>query len=127
MDTFATVINCMDGRTQKAVQEYITNVQSVKYVDVITEAGPCKIISDNINQVIIENIKNRVDISINIHKSKYIAIVGHHDCAGVPEDDGAQKKLIINAAKNISDWYPNVYVEAIWFDHQFKIEVIKSF
>ena len=31
--TFATTINCMDGRIQRCVNDYITKTQDVKYVD----------------------------------------------------------------------------------------------
>ncbi|XMB72962.1 hypothetical protein RJI07_03385 [Mycoplasmatota bacterium WC30] len=124
MSTFATMVNCMDGRTQIVIQEYIINTQNVKYVDTITEAGTCKIINDNHNISIINNIKSRLDISVRVHESTYIAIAGHHDCAGVTEPDDIQKKYIINSARIISEWYPNIKVEGIWVNEQFEVEVI---
>lgn len=124
MSEFATVINCMDGRTQEIVQKYIVKTQQVKYVDTITEAGPCKIINDNLEDCIISNIKKRLDISIQVHGSKYIAIVGHHDCAGVAESDDFQKKYIINSVKLISSWYPKAIIEGIWINDNFELEVI---
>jgi carbonic anhydrase len=121
MSNFATVVNCMDGRIQEAVNKYIIERRSVKYVDTITEAGPCKIITDNIKRTIIDNIKFRLDISISKHNSNYIAVVGHHDCAAVEECDSNQKKYIINSAKIISEWYPNIPVEAFWVNEQFEV------
>ena len=44
---FATAITCMDGRIQIPVIEYIKSNYGVDYVDVITEPGPNKILSDN--------------------------------------------------------------------------------
>ena len=42
--TFATAINCMDGRIQMSVNEFIRKEYGVNYVDTITLAGPCKVL-----------------------------------------------------------------------------------
>ncbi len=83
-NTFATAINCMDGRVQNAVKNYLKQNYQVDWVDQITEPGPIKILAENTELAIIENIKKRVDVSVNHHGSKVIAIVGHYDCAGNP-------------------------------------------
>ncbi len=38
--SFCTAINCMDGRTQLPVIEFLKNKLSVEYVDTVTEPGP---------------------------------------------------------------------------------------
>lgn len=89
---FACAINCMDGRVQDAVKDYMKKKYGVDYVDMVTEPGPIKILSENTNLAIIENIKKRVDVSVNHHGSKAIAIVGHFDCAGNPV--GKEEQII---------------------------------
>lgn len=121
---FATVINCMDGRVQLKVNEYVANTYHTPYVDTITLAGPSKVISENQKQTILENLKFRLDISIHNHKSEYIAIVGHADCAGVPESDDVQIQYILDSAKKIQEWYPTVRVEALWLNSDFELENI---
>ena len=74
---FACVINCMDGRVQDAVKDYMKKSYGVDYVDTLTEPGPNKILADNSDLAIIENIKKRVEISVGHHGSKVVAIVGH--------------------------------------------------
>lgn len=81
---FACAINCMDGRVQDAVKNYMQKNYNADWVDQITEPGPIKILAENTEKQIIENIKKRVDISVNHHGSKIVAIVGHEDCAGNP-------------------------------------------
>jgi len=44
---FCTVINCIDGRIQLPVIEYLKIRFNVEYVDTITEAGPNLILSEN--------------------------------------------------------------------------------
>src|SRR5260221_1908910 len=89
-NTFACVINCMDGRCQNPVKNYLQENYGVDYVDMVTEPGPNKILADNSDNLIIENIKKRVAISVNHHGSKVVAIVGHFGCAGNPTEKEAQ-------------------------------------
>jgi len=74
----------MDGRVQDAVKDYIKKNYQVDWVDQVTEPGPIKILAENTSPAIIENIKKRVDVSVNHHGSNVVAIVGHYDCAGNP-------------------------------------------
>ena len=43
--SFYTAINCMDGRIQESVTNYIKKKYNVLFVDMITSAGPVKILS----------------------------------------------------------------------------------
>ena len=74
----------MDGRTQLPIIAYLRAKCKVDCVDVVTEAGPVKILADCEDRVLVDSIKRRVEISIGKHRSKYIAVVGHFDCAGNP-------------------------------------------
>ena len=42
---FATAINCIDGRTQRPVSEWIRIQFAIDYVDTITHPGPEKALS----------------------------------------------------------------------------------
>ena len=50
----------------------------------ITEAGINKVLAEEKDTSQIHSIINRVKISVDIHKSNSITIVGHHDCARNP-------------------------------------------
>jgi len=56
--TFITTVNCMDGRVQIPVNKY-----NADYVDTITEAGPNKILAENINEILVNSIKDRLNCS----------------------------------------------------------------
>ena len=124
-NTFATAINCMDGRVQKCVHDYVSNKSDAEFVDAITLAGPSKVISEDKLKGVIADLKYRLDISINIHGSSYCVVAGHHDCAGVVEDDETHKEYIKQACMQVLTWYPNVMIEAIWVNDKFEVEVIK--
>ena len=80
---FATAISCIDGRVQKPVTEWMRTHFNVDYVDMITEPGPDKALTQGPVEVV-ESIRRKVLVSITAHYSSVIAVVGHHDCAGNP-------------------------------------------
>src|SRR3989338_7404519 len=80
-EKFATVINCIDGRVQDPVKDWIIESFGVEFVDVITEPGDDKVLSSGSKEKI-EEIKQKVEVSIQSHNSKIIVVVGHFDCAG---------------------------------------------
>lgn len=115
---FATAINCMDGRTQLPVNEWMKKEYKVDYVDTITEPGPNKILAENKDA---ESIRRRVLISVNRHGSKHIAIVGHYDCAGNPVEKNAQLNHIAQAIKTVESWDLNAKVTGLWVDENWKV------
>jgi len=122
---FATAINCMDGRVQKPVAEYMQKSFSVDYVDMITEPGPNKILSEGNDVNIVESLKKRVKISVEKHGSQVIAVVAHYDCAGNPENENVQKEHLRRAVKVIISWgFPVKKIIALWLDENFKPSII---
>lgn len=118
---FATAINCMDGRVQLPVFEYMKTRYGVDYVDMVTEPGPNKILTENGDKATIESIKRRVKISVERHNSKQIAIVGHHDCAGNPTDKKTQTKYILSAVKTVRSWGFDVQITGLWVDENWRV------
>ena len=49
--TFFTVINCIDGRIQLPVIQYLQQKYNVEFIDSITEVGPNLILADNIDSL----------------------------------------------------------------------------
>jgi len=100
---FACAINCMDGRVQDAVKDYMKKNYGVDYVDMITEPGPNKILcnSEGCDMAVIEDIKKRVEISVHHHGSKVVAIVGHDGCAGNPATKEEQIKHLQKAKEAV--------------------------
>ena len=111
---FACVINCMDGRIQSSVIDYMRNEYKTLYVDTITVAGPSKILSEYKKDKLIKNIKFRTQISVEKHGSDIIAVVGHFDCAMIVMSDEDQKNHVEQAVKNVKKWHPEANVIGLW-------------
>jgi carbonic anhydrase len=117
---FACAINCMDGRVQDAVKDYIKENYGVDYVDMVTEPGPNKILADNSDLAIIENIKKRVEVSVGHHGSKVVAIVGHFGCAGNPTEKEEQIEHLKKAQKTVEEFGFPVEIILLWVDGDWK-------
>lgn len=117
---FGTVLNCMDGRVQVPVIEFIKKNYKVDYVDTITAPGINKILAEK-NNKIIEHIKNCVEISVRIHNSKIIAIAGHYGCAGNPADKETQTKHTLEAIEVLKAGGIDVKIIGLWVDENFKV------
>lgn len=123
---FVTSINCMDGRTQEPIINYLKAEYGADYVDMITEAGPNKILAENTDANIITSIKARVEVSTDKHNSKVIAIVGHYDCGGNPADDDTQIEQIKIAMDNVRSWNQNVEVIGLWVDKTWSVHRVNE-
>ena len=118
---FATAINCMDGRTQIPVNEWLKKEFGADYIDTITEAGPNKILAEGKESSTLVSIKKRLDISVNKHSSNNIAVVGHYDCAGNPVEKSIQLEHIKLAIKTIESWKFNAQVIGLWVDDNWDV------
>ncbi len=120
--TFATAITCMDGRVQEPVISWLKEHAGVDYVDMITEAGPKKVLLQNPSAM--ESIKQKVGISVNVHQSKLLAIISHYDCAGNPlskEEHLVQKQECIDM---VSKWGFPVRIIGLWVDENWTVEKV---
>ncbi len=120
---FCTAINCMDGRVQQPVIDYLRRRFRVEYIDLITEAGPNLILSKQEDKTAIESILVRVKISVEKHKSVGIAVIGHHDCAGNPAPREEQIQHLHNAVQFLSQQY-EIPVIALWVDEKWQVNEI---
>lgn len=122
--SFCTAINCMDGRTQLPVNEYLRQRLGVDYVDTITEPGPVRILADEPQSESAESILKRVDISVHKHGSRCIAMVAHHDCAGNRADEKAQRDQSQRAIQFLRGRYPSIQFLSLWVDSTWSVSQI---
>lgn len=113
---YCTVINCMDGRVQLPVINYLIKRCGVEYVDSITDPGPVKILAGQSDKAHLDSIFDRVAISTEKHGSRNIAVCAHADCAGNPVDDDTQKQQLTTASRLLIDKFPNCNIQTLWVD-----------
>jgi len=118
MEKFACAINCMDGRVQDAVKNYMKENYRVDYVDMITEPGPNKILCEgkDCDKWVIDDIKKRIDISVNHHGSKVIAVAGHFGCAGNPAEKEEQIEQLKKCKEKVESFGFPAEVILLWVE-----------
>lgn len=121
---FCTVVNCMDGRVQIPVINYLKNRFDAKYVDSITEPGPNYLLAEQRDFSLLHSIEQRLKISVQKHNSGAIAIVGHHDCAGNPTPEDIQLGHIAKAKEWLKQKYPKTEVIGLWVNENWEVAEI---
>ena len=118
--SFGTVINCIDGRVQIPVLNYLQANFEPEYFDACNEAGPLKIITKHKGSCRLLALKDQLKVSLNKHGSKLLAVVGHHDCSGNPVSREEKEGQIVEAldylrrAYGKDKLYVGLYVDERW-------------
>lgn len=123
---FCTAINCMDGRTQQPVADFLRHRFHARFVDTITEPGPNRILAERRSDEQVGSILGRVEVSVTRHGSRGIAVVGHHDCAGNPTDEPTQKNHLREAAAFLADRFPDAEVIGLWVDASWQVHELPA-
>lgn len=120
---FGTALNCIDGRTQIPVIKWLKENFDVDYVDLITEPGMDKVLSQG-RWVETERVREKVVVSITAHNSNVVAVVGHYDCAANPVSDCEHFRDIVESIHVIRSWGLPVRVIGLWVDKFWRVHVI---
>lgn len=124
--TFGTVINCMDGRVQVPVIDWLKKNYDLDYIDTVTEPGPELVLAENSDNFTIQSIKRKVDISISRHNSNLVAVAGHMDCAGNPADCRTKLDQITKAVRTVRSWKFGVRVIGLFVDEDWEVRQIET-
>ena len=122
MQTRATCLNCMNGRVQLPVLQWIKKHYKIDFVDVITEAGMDGVLS---NQKYIGEILRSINVSVKINKSTRIFIVGHYDCRGNPVEKYVHQNQIKESVSRLKKYWPSFEVTGLWVNQKWQVEVVK--
>jgi hypothetical protein len=122
---FGTAINCMDGRVQEPIINWMKVRYGVDYVDMITEPGPIKYISEH-DPAMLESIRKRVMISVEKHHSIVLAVAGHHDCAGDPVSASEQAEQIKQSLNVLRTWNLGVKLIGLYVSDTWLVNIVQE-
>lgn len=94
---FGTLINCSDGRVQYPVMDYLKKSYDIEFFDAANEAGPLLTLTKKTDKCRLISLKEQIRTSLEEHNSRFIALVGHHDCTDNPGDRAFQEKQMDEA------------------------------
>jgi len=119
---FTTCLNCIDGRVQLPVIQWIKENYDIDYVDMITEVGMDGILAAENSDI--ERILRTIDVSLKRSKTNTVFVVGHYDCLGNPVDEKTHKKQICTAAQKLKYLKPFCQIIGLWISDKWLVERI---
>jgi len=122
---FATAVNCMDGRVQDPVTDWLKDLCCVEYVDMITEPGPARLLVEG-DTATADSIRRRVEVSVRAHGSSVVAVVAHDDCAGNPVSPAEQQTQLLRAVERVAGWDLGVSVLGLWVDESWEVQQLAA-
>lgn len=124
--SFCTVVNCIDGRVQLPVIEYLRRRLGVPYVDSVTEPGPVLSMTEDPNGDVVESIMRRVAVSMERHGSTVVSVVAHGDCGANPTDDETQRGQLLASVDLLAERFPEVTVMGLWVDDAWRVREVTN-
>lgn len=121
--TFGTAINCIDGRAQGPVTEWVKTVASVDYVDTVTAPGVDNVLAQEQSDQLAA-LRQSVAISVNAHNSRMIVVAGHFGCAAFDADREQHVTAIRKAVQVVQSWGLNVHVVGLWVNDHWQVEQV---
>ncbi len=122
--SFATVVNCSDGRVQIPVLNHLLDRFGVSYIDVVTANGPDGILAAQEDLTAVASILEALNESVRRHGSQGIGIVGHYDCAGNPVDRQVHEEHIRRSVEFLSQNFPQLEIVGLWLASQWRVDEI---
>lgn len=122
-DKFGCVVNCIDGRVQLPVAEWIKFHAAVQYVDVITEPGADGVIASGQTEGV-KSIYSRLSTAIRAHNPGIVAVTGHFDCIANPTSPAEHVEHIKRSTEVISSWVTGVRITGLYVNEYGTIDVV---
>ena len=125
MDRFGTAVNCIDGRAQTPVNDWMRLHCNVSYVDMITTPGAEAVLSNG-HKERAESIERKVRLSIGVHFSEIVAVVGHFDCAANGCEREERLEMILDAVETVRSWGLGVRIIGLYVNELWSVEVVSD-
>lgn len=115
-------LNCIDGRFQLPVIQWIMGNYGADYVDMITEPGMDGLLADRRNAI--EGIIRNINISIEKNNASSIFVIGHDDCNGNPASEEVHKGHIRSGVARLKKDFSHIPVIGLWMKEDGKGEAL---
>ena len=121
--TFCASIHCMDGRIHEPIISYIKDNHNVKFIDFIVEAGINGILADLSDEIMINSIVKRVQLSIDVHNVTKVFVSGHYDCLANPVGKDTHIAQVNKAISFLRNIYPQIEFIGLWIDENWQADI----
>lgn len=122
-NAFATAITCIDGRVQQPVTDWMKLHVNVHHVDLVTEPGPDKVISER-TQPILDEVVRKVSFSIRHHASAVVALAGHYDCAANAATREKHVEQILESMRVLFSYNLETRLLGLYLNEESSVELV---
>ena len=109
------VLNCIDGRAQRPLLDWVRARYDVDYADVVTEPGIDALLALG-RPAARDAVLDKVCVSRLAHLSCYLVVAGHHDCAANPVPRSVHEEHIRTAVHRLRSALPRFEVAGVYLD-----------
>jgi hypothetical protein len=125
-ELFCTAVNCIDGRAQLPVIDFLKARFGVQHVDVLSECGPAQLLALRRDRHAAKLLIERVAFAVKAHDSVGIAVAAHHDCAATPTDDDTQQYHVTRAVNFLAKRFHHLPILGLWLDDSWSVNEVCS-
>lgn len=111
-----TLVNCIDGTVQLSAIDFAKKIWNVKWVDVITDVAPERILSEAKDREEVHHIHDNIEASLCNQRTKRLAIVSHSGCDVNKVSDDRKIEMLRRAVDHLRSKYADADVMGIWVD-----------
>ena len=122
---FGCAINCIDGRAQTPVTEWVKFHMGVQYVDMITEPGADGALAKE-EQEKTAQIHKALRLAIGAHHPGIIAVCGHFDCVANPVSNEEHLEDIRRSVIIVSGWVPEIRVVGLFVNEFGAVDLVSD-
>jgi len=109
-------VNCVDGRAQLPVIEFIKREYGWSLFDVITEWNPAYVLSERNTSIEANSIMEKIESLIKNNIYNTIVITAHHGCADNCESDADYSRHLNLSVRYVGKHFPELKVIGLWID-----------
>ncbi len=122
---FGTAVSCIDGRVHVPVINWMREMLSVDYIDLVTQPGADGLVALSPERAA-TLLRPSIDISIQRHASPVVALVGHYDCAANPGSAEQHRENLLQGLRVLQEWGLGVKLIALWVNAEWQIDVLRT-
>jgi hypothetical protein len=124
-ERFAVLLNCIDGRTQQPLLEWVRRELDVSHVDVVTEPGVDGVLARG-DGAMVQALLDKVCVSRLAHGAVALVLAGHHDCAANPGQAVSHLQDLERATEVVVQALPELPVHAVYVDHTWAVTPLEE-
>ena len=120
----STAVTCIDGRFHQPVLRFMRRSLRTPTVDLITSPGVVRLLHDGVDPAAISGVLEAVRISIHLHESRTIAVVGHDDCGANKVPPDVHLGHVRSAVEVVKRRFPETNVVGLFVDLRGRVEPV---